>query len=765
MEEEYYSIEDASQIPVHSLVFSRSLALHRAINQHRDFSLVAIFHKDSHSEQCSNEILVVDVCCDGVPPSNHAGIRFSERLAISVPKEQKSLIEVFALRKSFPILMHQNAVKPGTSVSLCLYQEPSISVARTWTAPAFLKRIQNWLEQSSRGSLHSDDQPVERLFYPSPFELVLPWNFNDLRADPNTKFRVYKCPQRPNEKGFTFRVLADNLNGMDPSTGIICLDFQPTEHGIIENDFGDLGDIADALLKRGIDIISKLTHEIRGRVGSLGINKSEDSQSTLILVSIPIARAEGESASDISHRAYFGAFGLFQLGESIGAIHCPLGDGKYYNVVPTVFNASQEKRDWRSLEVMPVEVHHCIDRSSARLKSGTKDEGPKGVLIGAGALGSALLEMWTRSGWGEWTIIDHDHIKPHNLVRHIAVADLIGRSKVDATQVMVDAIMKGAITVNCIHADACDQSNIDVVKSINSSSLVIDASTILDYPRFASMRDDYGRHASVFVTPDGCSSVLLLEDSNRKSRLRTLESQYYRALIGADWGENHLQGNMGTFWSGASCRDLSFVMPYSDILGHASIIASQVPRLSVSDQASIQVWTKDPLTGAVANHSIEVQREQRFPFDGLDVYIDDGVCEKMRSLRSANLPNETGGILLGYHDFNINSIIVTEALPAPRDSRSSGASFARGLAGVIEAVADANKRTAGIVSYIGEWHSHPSGHGARPSTLDKEQLIYLTTGMGLDGLPAVMLIVGEEDFCVLKGECQNSPPYSFRMID
>ena len=38
------------------------------------------------------------------------------------------------------------------------------------------------------------------------------------------------------------------------------------------------------------------------------------------------------------------------------------------------------------------------------------------MLIGAGSLGSALMNLWTRSGWGHWTVLDKDHLKPHNLV-------------------------------------------------------------------------------------------------------------------------------------------------------------------------------------------------------------------------------------------------------------------------------------------------------------------------------------------------------------
>jgi len=82
-----------------------------------------------------------------------------------------------------------------------------------------------------------------------------------------------------------------------------------------------------------------------------------------------------------------------------------------------------------------------------------------------------------------------------------------------------------------------------------------------------------------------------------------------------------------------------------------------------------------------------------------------------------------------------------------RDTRS----FERGLEGVSDAVFEARRRTAGVVGYIGEWHSHPRGYGALPSGDDKFQLAYLTLGLALEGLPAVMLIVGDDELCALQG--------------
>ncbi|BAO29636.1 ThiF family adenylyltransferase [Sulfuritalea hydrogenivorans] len=748
MEPQFHALSDAKEISGTDLTQPRAKALHDAVKQHRDADLVGVFLGRATPEASLGEIIVVDLSCDGVPPSNAPGIGFTERLALCVPEDASNLVEVLALRVGFPLLMHQNSVLPDRPRSLCLYQEPPRSVARTWTAASMLKRIQVWLEGSARGTLHAADQPVEQLFFVSPYELVLPWNFELLLSDNKAKFWVVRGPKRPG-KGDTFFLEGSAERKAERTASLVSLTLPAVVHGRVETDFGTLGQLTDALSARGVHLLGELTSEIETRVGA-GIAVSQDEPATVLLMRVPIVRTEGQPPSKIAHRAYFLNTGMLKLGAAMGTIYAA-HDGKYYKEAKATFIQPQEKTEWRSQIILPMEVLKCLDRPAARAQSGLASEGPAGAMIGAGALGSALLDMWTRAGWGEWSIIDNDHIKPHNLVRHQADAFLIGVSKAEAAVQHIRYVMQNATKATAVTADACDLKDAKVVEALRASKLVLDASTTLDYPRLSSTRDDVGRHASVFVTPSARGGVLLLEDAARKKRLRTLEAQYYRAILTSDWGTDHLDGNRGTFWSGASCRDISMVMPYSDIVRHAAVFAEQVPRLSELPEAAIRVWSCDAESGAVSAHRIEAVDELQLSFGELDLFLDVGVYDKMKSLRKMQLPDETGGILLGYHDFNVKAVVVVDVLPAPTDSEASPGSFERGLAGVADAVVEARRRTAEVVGYIGEWHSHPRGYGAHPSGDDKFQLAYLTLGLALEGLPAVMLIVGDDELCAMQG--------------
>ena len=90
---------------------------------------------------------------------------------------------------------------------------------------------------------------------------------------------------------------------------------------------------------------------------------------------------------------------------------------------------------------------YVIDTSVLLSDPGMSGATPRGtgVLVGAGALGGAMLDLWTRSGWGEWTVIDEDHIKPHNLVRH---PDMPAEAFADMWKTLKDGLSWRALVKN-----------------------------------------------------------------------------------------------------------------------------------------------------------------------------------------------------------------------------------------------------------------------------------------------------------------------------
>jgi integrative and conjugative element protein (TIGR02256 family) len=750
MAKEFHELTGFGELTDHAqLKLPRARALLAAVRDAGDFTLVQLL---SHSVPGVPpvEVLVVDVECDGVPSRNPAGIQYRERLALCVPEDPGALVEVLALRKSFPILMHQNHGRRDGAASLCLYFEPIRTIMRTWTPQRFLRRIQWWLEQSAKGELHPADQPVDHLFFASKYELVLPWNLDALRTDPRVKMAVSRSESRPDGGGtFFLRPIVKGGNRTTGAASLIELNLPPVLQGFVERDPDTLGGLADMLSHRGVQLLPPLIAALSDGVGSAGVSAGAAESFVVIVVHIPILRETGGAVQQVSRRAFLVLGDVRELGVKTGALY--LHEKKYFAELQGSVLARAPATEWKGEPVFPMSVLQFADSASARKQSSVHVEGPRATLVGAGSLGSALLNLWTRAGWGHWSVIDKDHVKPHNLVRHTAFSQHVGELKCDVVSELCGAATDGAATVTAVRGDACDPGESPVKEALRAGALVVDASAALEYPRQASFQDALPRHVTVFVTPSGNGAVLMFEDRTRSIRLRTLEAQYYRAVIRQAWGDRHLEGNLGTYWSGASCRDISVAMPYSRISVHASTLAEQVMFLAESEEACIRVWERNPDNGGVLVHDVAPTTERSLNIGDLAVFFDDGLAAHLKSLRLAALPNETGGVLLGYHDFNVGAIVLVDALPAPSDSHASSDSFERGTSGLAKAVQDASARTAGIVNYVGEWHTHPRGHSAKPSRDDLIQLAELSLAMHGDGLPALQLIVGENDIQVLQG--------------
>lgn len=749
MPEAFYSLDSTEEISCDSLEIPRAQALCAAVHQHRFFRLLSAHRSTKGEGGARPECLVVEVECDGVPGGNAADIRFVERLVLGVDPDNSKLVVVQALRRDFPVLIHQNQTGEDSPPSLCLYFEPTLSVNRTWTPQNFLRRIQWWLEKSARGELHPADQPVEELFFESRFELILPWDLDALRTDAgNNALVLVRKPSRP-DKGWTaFLQVVPPEAPKKPETVLVTLELPGIVQGEVERNPVSLGQLDRILSARGLDLLPVLTHALQEKIGGQGEEKNARQLSTVILLAVPVLRMGDTTPEGVSYHAFFVPTGHLDLGVRCGALF--EFEKKYYPN-PSIGGAPLAEADWREVEMLPMSVSRENTAEAFRKQSGIVAPGPVGTLVGAGALGSALLNFWIRSGWGAWTVVDKDHVQPHNLTRHTAYGSHIGDSKVVSAALLGAEISRGAVEVKAVFGDAMTLLASPEDGPLTIGQWVIDASSGLEYPRAASHCDSLPRHFSVFITPDGLGGVLLAEDTARHYRLRTLEAQYYRALITQPIGDVHLTGEVSTFWSGTSCRDISTVLPYTRLMQHASTLAEQLQRFEEDETPAIRIWQRDPARGDVVFHEAPVCAERAFDFGELTVYLDGGVEDELRRLRAAALPCETGGVLLGYHDFNVAAIVILMALPAPPDSVGDRRSFQRGTQGLAEAVARAATRTQGVVGYLGEWHSHPDGHSANQSPRDVVQLRYLAQKMTEDGLPAVQLIVGERDIKVHGG--------------
>jgi len=748
---DYIDLPKVKSVPVSDLQNPKSKRILDAISMNPD---VEFINAQLGIEE--TEYLIIEVKNGRISSENVKGIEFRERLAIGIEPGSKNVPRVLPLRECFPELMHTNEAKPGFPRDLCLYNEAPTSVFRTWTPEKFLRRIFWWLENAAEETLHLADQPLEQPFFSSHHNVILPWNTDDHIAQEKLKdLCISNIVERPSSRGngedFTFitnfkdcpeRWHYGNPVNIDVIPHIITL--PPQVHGTINRLPVSLAGFYDFLDNQSPTECEQLKVFLISR-GLKEESANTRAAFTLFLIFTPNKRDEH---SDEVESTYFNA--LLKL-ESPGHIAKSFGlctnslsgtsSQRFQPVIGANFDLSSKevlKEDLLHVEVVTKNSHE-----TNRSQSGVQDDGPNGAVVGVGALGSTLIELWSRSGWGKWKIIDHDYIRPHNLVRHTALLTHIGRPKVDVVAELASLVSAEPPRLESSICNVVTTTESELQLIYDDIDFVIDASTTLDYPRRVSLFDDAPRHCSVFLTPSGEASVLLCEDAGRTLRMISIEAQYYRALVNDPWGGNLLSQSNPAYYSGASCRDISTELAYSSVMTHSANIAEQIQKISTQPQPLARIWERSKENGAVSVHDIELNVAFTVKAGNLTISYDQGLINKMQLLRTKNLPSESGGILVGYHDFNINHIVIVDARPAPEDSDSSTSSFQRGLKNVTQDLDFIRVTTNSHVDYIGEWHSHPKGCSSSPSSLDIEQLEGLSNMLAEDGLPAISMIVSK----------------------
>ena len=699
------------------------------------------------------DAIIVDCRNDRVPSKNARGIRYVERLALVFWMDPEQAPEVRALRKSFPATEHQNSVKQGDPAWLCVYFEPWVAVARSWTGRRFLERIIVWLGDVAAGELHRADQPVEQFYFTSPWELVLPETVREKGVPEDQILEVRVATPASRQKGLmTSRLLSRSAPASGAVVSSVVVEIAPVVSGAIQQPPLTLGELASQLERRGSGLLQPLVKSLDRLAEVKGVGAQENELGLLIL-RVPVKRrAEGPvEVSQIT--AFVVEKGLGAVGAALGIFRHDAGKKRFYRAVALGSVEPVYGDSWRTLDIDQLATLEALDRSLARRLtdvSPTSADFP-GTLIGAGSLGSALGEIWAREAWGTWTILEPDLLKPHNVPRHRGVREEIGLPKAIAVARRMDAgAPEDSVPTKAIPEDALSQKT-EVQGAIAQAALIVDASTTLHVPRILSRTETAARCSSVFFTPSGQSAVILVEDSERKVRLDALEAQYYRAILRTDWGAGHLAGHRAReFWIGAGCREITTLLSPELVSQHAGLLARRLRKLRDEPGAAIGVWDHDDANGAVTAHPVPIASSIVVTLHEWTIRWDEEIRTRVRRLRADALPRETGGVLIGFVDQIDRVIQLVDALPAPADSVEAPGAFERGLTGVAADLANIGDRTAGIVGYIGEWHSHPDGVASSPSRADYSQLIFLAHHLRDEGLPALILIVGEmiEGFAV-----------------
>ncbi|MEQ9875517.1 ThiF family adenylyltransferase [Pectobacterium brasiliense] len=690
-----------------------------------------------------SEYLIIDAADGTVASGNQAHIRRKERLAIEINTSLKLPVLVHALRKDFPVLSHQHAGKPNSPRTLCLYEASWSAVERNWTPERFLDRIFWWLRESAEQRLHREDQPLEQLFYMSPYQLILPANHLYYHNAADHKLSLQRVG---NDYPITLRAIPESESTGIKPVRLLTIAVSPVEASSVATYPDNLGKLQEQLNTWGSELFQQLIDTVFEAIPDSGILPSSGNEEGLLIL-LWVPRLRDGTTERVDVMGYVVQSSLLELACALDIL-APKNEQGIRHRVRLLGGAISTK--WQKIPLLPVEVRSSMNASQARDLSAIESDVAcfNGVLAGVGALGGTLADIWIRSGWGKWTFIDPDQLLPHNLSRHIGFDAFVGQPKVQVVQHLAANIYPHEPIPIAINKSILEEDD-DITKALEEAHLVVDVSTTLEVPRTLALRNDIPRIVSLFLTPSGRASVMLIEDADRKQRIDALEGQYYRAILGSEWGKIHLQHNYGDRWVGGGCRDISVRMSNECIHLHAGILSRQLRSTILKECARLCIWESDETSGSVDSYEVKLYPVISIEIDGWVVKYDLGLVQKLKDTRFNALPNETGGAIIGITDFKNRTIVLVDVFPEPVDSQASPSFFVRGEAGQQEALERTQKMTAHVVDYVGEWHSHPQGYSARTSSEDDKLINRLHQKMNVDGLPAVMVIVAENDINIV----------------
>ena len=684
--------------------------------------------------QSGEEILIVDVDVGLGQRATVNDVHSHEPVAFRVAPDQP-LPSAFSLREDFPQDVPHLNVAPATEPrTFCLYEAQPGEVRITYTALRFIERVRWWLRETAYGRLHGDDQPLDPMFHRMGLSVILPADFVTRPSDAYVATRISERELSPVLLEPSSAGRSERGKGTFAAVSLVT---PPIRHGRMRNLPRNLQELLDAYASVGADIRQPL----KDLLASFSAQADLLERPLFLIVSVPLLRDEAATQAETTFRQAF-----FAAGNSAGDIAVKLGalyrEGRMWG--RPIGQAATG--DLTEVSILPVDVHHRFNRALARKTSGKSalPNPPKIILIGCGAMGSQLAMTAARSGYGEWTIVDDDFLLPHNLARHALDVFYIGHAKADGTANEINGMLGGgAARAIVIDATKSAEDPQQWPGPLANTDLIIDASASIKVARWlASDVARTARAASCFLSPNGKDAVVLTEGDHQVPRLDHLEMSYYWRLVTEDALQGHLDRDSSSVSIGA-CRTPSAKIPQTRVASLAAL-ATEVLCDPWPAGGQIQVWRSS--NGGIARHCFD---GEIFATGGLHhwtLFVRMSMLDAITAARQGAGKLETGGILAGTWDRDRKIIYVAGHFDPPPDSVHERTGFKRGSVGVHRTIMQVEGITAGNLTYIGEWHTHPPGYVSEPSPDDRHLLRWVYDALQWSDAPAFILIAGDDGF-------------------
>ena len=706
--------------------FNLTMEVKTLVEEHERFraSLNAIRSHDDTDSRCDE--LELDFEVVGLPQHRLIPVRNIEPITIYISNAEP--LPIVTVRDDFPIIPHLNVHEDNVRKSLCYSDLGYHEIRHKLNGRFLLTCIENWFRKTSMNQLHRPDQPLEPFF---PYvNNVIVWNgqlgkpyfdkyivedreFGKLmyQSSDGNYFAVFSLPVPPD-----FSNLIHNM----PQT-LLELLCSFKNYDTIITWLTDLLSIV-----RFPKIYNKYFRQERNSLLACKV---------LINIAIPKQRTDRAPIETFDLRSFvidkslkdiLTDYGLSLNGSKLEPSKHTGGNGANIAITPFIVHLAQSKLKCRCANL--------VDEA----------DGEKHFsLVGVGAIGSHILNNCLRSGYGKWTIIDHDYFWPHNIARHVLTSNDIGYSKVKSLEKVASHIQSDSDLV-AIASDVFGKDN-SVSMAFGQSDIILDASASIAVERHLALDvQSDARRISCFLNPQGTATIMLIEGSDRSARLDLLEMQYYRELLKDEKYSDHMSLPETMIYSG-TCRSISSRISQDNISLSAALCCKAIKLHTNNADGEIIIWTH--ATDSVEKESFMADKWITCEYDGWKVELSLSLLGEMQADREKALPNETGGVLIGAYDISRKRIYVVSQVRAPEDSISSPTSFIRGCVNLPERLKYIYETTLDNLTYIGEWHSHPSANTQRSK--DDVKLHKAIVDYNRENcLPGCMMILGTNRFSI-----------------
>ena len=356
-----------------------------------------------------------------------------------------------------------------------------------------------------------------------------------------------------------------------------------------------------------------------------------------------------------------------------------------------------------------------LNKNIAEKLSGTKYEKCSIALIGCGALGSKIAMSLAKMGYVQQKLVDNDVFLPHNLIRHeVTTPFYIGLNKA--------RIMSSKINVLFGKSESTFYEEESFISNANyNNDFIIDCTASernLYWYLMSNIECNGYCRCEIFM--DGKLGVSFFEGSKHNPDIFDIRVYFLYYSVQDNLLQeifNEQDNEFNEFHIGFGCSSDTMILDEATISNHASIVPHILEKYRNIDEGTVVINYFDKTN--LENNFVRKLKVCKFnTYDlesGWKVHIMECVINSVREF--VNQSNENMGLWIGCIDNNLKRITIVDTYIPPDNLRAKN-KVTSGIKGVNKIIGSCEKKSCGIIRYIGEWHTHPNGR-AVPSELDK----------------------------------------------